>query len=173
MSDAPDPLGKRALFWAPAQRDEEGPRNPDGEEVPGKRALYSDGGLAVPPESRVPPRSAGSNRSLSGIADHPSNRRPTGPRRPAPPEAGAAARRAAAAVAPDDLERPVGSGMFGSLTLHCSSCRVQSQVDLVEYIVLHLPIWLWRPGRGYTRFMTCPACRRRTWVSASWTSGAR
>jgi len=74
---------------------------------------------------------------------------------------------------PDDLERPVSSGMFGSLSLECSSCRVRSQVDLVEYIVLHLPVWLWRPGRGFTRFMTCPACRRRTWVSASWTSWTR
>jgi hypothetical protein len=169
MSDAPDPLGKRALFWVPAQRDEEGPRYPDGEDVPGKHALYSDGGLAVPPSGRAQPRSGRSDRSLGGIAGHSATRRPTGPRRPAPPEAGAAARRAAAAVAPDNLERPDGSGMFGSLTLQCSSCRVLSRVDLIEYIVLHLPIWLWRPGRGYTRFMTCPACRRRTWVSATWT----
>jgi len=73
----------------------------------------------------------------------------------------------------DDLERPVSSGMFGSLTVQCSSCRVCSQVDLVEFVILHLPLWLWRPGRGYTRFMSCPACRRRTWMSANWTSRSR
>ncbi len=63
--------------------------------------------------------------------------------------------------------------MFGSLVLQCSSCRVRSHVDLLEFLVLHLPLWMWRPGRGYTQFMTCPACRRRTWLSASWTSWSR
>ncbi|HXQ44837.1 MAG TPA: hypothetical protein VN816_09385 [Acidimicrobiales bacterium] len=166
MSDAPDPLGKRALYWAPAERYEEGPRNPDGGDVPGKHALFSDvGSVTMSTGGRPRTRSSDFDRAGAGRDGHPSNRRPPGsaaeqpvPRRPA---------------RPDQLERPVGSGMFGSLTLQCSSCRVRSQVDLVEYIVLHLPLWLWRPGRGYTRFMTCPACRRRTWVSASWTSWTR
>jgi hypothetical protein len=155
VSDAPDPLGRRALFWAPAERDEEGPRSPDEGEVLGKHALFSDvtGGSARP-----------------GGAGHHRNGRPSDDR---PPTQAGQAVAAAATVAPDDLERPVGSGMFGSLSLDCSSCRVRSQVDLVEYVVLHLPLWFWRPGRGYTRFMTCPACRRRTWVSASWTSWSR
>jgi hypothetical protein len=173
VSDAPDPLGKRALFWAPAERQEEGPRNHDEGRVPGRHALFSDvGSVTTPSGGRVRGGSPESDRGGTGKAGHPSNRhREAEPRSPAS-DGGYAGRRRVAG-APDDLERPVGSGMFGSLTLQCSSCRVRSQVDLIEYIVLHLPLWLWRPGRGYSRFMTCPACRRRTWVSASWTSWSR
>ncbi len=166
MSDAPDPLGKRALYWAPAERYEEGRRNPDGGEVPGKHALYSDAGSGTTPSGgRLRTRRSDFDRAGAGRDGHPPNRRPPG--------SGPQAANRRRSAPPDELERPVGSGMFGSLTLQCSSCRVRSQVDLVEYIVLHLPLWLWRPGRGYTRFMTCPACHRRTWISASWTSWTR
>ncbi len=44
---------------------------------------------------------------------------------------------------------------------------------MLDYLVLHLPLWLWRPGRGYTRLMRCPACSRRTWLSASWSFRGR
>jgi hypothetical protein len=158
VPDAPDPLGKRALFWAPAERQEHGPRTQDEDAVPGKHALFSNAGSATVASggrARVRPSDA-----EAGPVDHlPSRRRAVadGGRRDSGPVADLG-----------HLERPSGSGMFGSLTLQCSSCRVRSQVDLVEFVVLHLPLWLWRPGRGYTRFMTCPACRRRTWISASW-----
>jgi hypothetical protein len=166
VPDAPDPLGKRALFWAPAERHEEGPRTPDVVAVPGKHALFSDvGSHRALSASGARSGAPGLDRGVMGRGHHPSNRRPDAP------VDGSAGRRWAAV--PDELERPAGSGMFGSLTLHCSSCRVRSRVDLVEYIALHLPVWFWRPGRGYTRFMTCPSCRRRTWVSASWTSQER
>ena len=165
MPDVPDPLGKRALFWAPAERDEEGPRNPDVVAVPGKHALFSNVGAR-----RTPPGAAARSRA-SGLDPGVMGRRRPATRRSAAPDDGSG--EGHRAVVPDDLERPTGSGMFGTLTLHCSSCRVRSQVDLVEYVVLHLPVWFWRPGRGYTRFMTCPSCRRRTWVSVSWASRAR
>jgi len=171
VSDAPDPFGKRALFWAPAERDEDGPRTPDENPVTGKHALFSDAGASTGAARRPRSRLSDGEAPGTGRSSHPSNRRSpstgTAPTddtvdRYRPTEGGA-----------DDLERPVGTGMFGSLTVNCSSCRVRSQVDLVEYVVLHLPLWFWRPGRGYTRFMTCPACRRRTWVSATWTSWSR
>jgi hypothetical protein len=41
---APDPLGKRALFWVPSAGEEAGPATTSGSTVPlpvGKRALYS------------------------------------------------------------------------------------------------------------------------------------
>jgi hypothetical protein len=171
VSDAPDPLGKRALFWAPAERFEEGPRTPDQADVPGKEALFSDVTARTTSGGRVRTRPSGPDGRGTGKEGHPSNRRPTGDRRPPLARAGYVG--VPGSSGPDDLERPVGTGMFGTLTLQCSSCRVRSQVDLVEYVMLHLPLWLWRPGRGYTRFMTCPACRRRTWVSASWTSWSR
>ena len=64
-------------------------------------------------------------------------------------------------------------GILSSITVDCATCGARSEVHVSEFLMLHLPIWLWRPGRGYTRFMTCPACRRRTWVSASWTPWVR
>ncbi|HTT87575.1 MAG TPA: hypothetical protein VMF60_09425 [Acidimicrobiales bacterium] len=163
MPDAPDPLGRRALFWAPAQRREDDPRRPDPRPDRGRHALFSD--PAVSPVDDVA-GSAVTDLGAGGRAGHPSNRRP-----PSPPPRAERPRRGGLPL--DELERPVGSGMFGSLTLQCSSCRVRSQVDLIDYVVLHLPLWFWRPGRGYTRFMTCPACRRRTWVSVTWTSRGR
>src|ERR1700681_2955899 len=42
MTDSPDPLGKRALFWAPAERDEGGPRRSAERDAPGRHALFSD-----------------------------------------------------------------------------------------------------------------------------------
>jgi len=134
MTDAPDPLGKRALFWAPAERDEHGPRRPSELAVVGKHALFSD-------EAR-----STAARARPGLAAAPA--RPTRPARHA--------RR----------------GVF-EVAVHCSSCGVRRDVHMAEFALLHLPVWLWWPGRGHTRFMTCPSCRRRTWVSASWTPWVR
>lgn len=58
--------------------------------------------------------------------------------------------------------------LFGAVVVDCGSCGARRRVDLVRYARLHLPAFFVRPGRGYTHFMTCPACKRRTWVSASW-----
>jgi hypothetical protein len=138
MTDAPDPLGKRALFWAPAERDEGGPRRPAERDVPGKHALFSD-------EARASVNPVGPVLSLERVA-----------------------------VAPPRDRRSGGSrGLLGAIAVDCSTCGVHSEIHLAEFVVLHLPIWLWRPGRGYSRFMTCPSCRRRTWVSASWAPWAR
>lgn len=137
MNDAPDPLGKRALFWAPAERDEDGPRRPEECDVPGKHALFSD-------EART-----------GGPGVH-----------PAPALGGPAG--TARAVMGAGL-----GGLFGPVAVECSACGARTEIRVAEFALLHLPLWLWRPGRGYTRFMTCPACRRRTWVSASWASWTR
>ena len=138
MSDSPDPLGKRALFWAPAERDEGGPRRASERDVPGKHALFSDEARASVTRVRAVP--------------------PLEP--PAPP-------------APHDRRTASGRGMLSAITVECSTCGGRSEIHMTEFVLLHLPVWLWRPGRGYTRFMTCPACRRRTWVSASWAPWAR
>ncbi len=143
MNDSPDPLGKRALFWAPAERDEGGPRRAAERDVPGKHALFS-------PEARAAVFKA----------------RPVSPIDPS------------TSHAPRDL-RPgstgpgAGRGILSAITVDCSTCGARSEIHMTEFVMLHLPVWLWRPGRGYTRFMTCPACRRRTWVSASWAPWAR
>ena len=59
----------------------------------------------------------------------------------------------------------------GPIGLSCSKCGTHTDVDILKYLVLHLPWWLWRPGRGYTSLMKCPACGQRAWVSASWGPG--
>jgi hypothetical protein len=138
VTDAPDPLGKRALFWAPAERDEGGPRRASERDVPGKHALFSE-------EARA---AVLSGRPVATL-EH-STPRPRTEGRP-----------------------PPRRGLLSPIAVHCSLCGVRSEIHVAEFVVLHLPIWLWRPGRGYTRFMTCPACRRRTWVSASWAPWTR
>jgi len=151
MGDAPDPLGRRALFWAPAERDDDGPRGPirpTERQTRGKYALFTDAGRPH-------------------AAKAPSARR----RSPASPANGVGAPRPAGAGGV--AQGPGGAlshrrGALSSIAIECSSCGDRSEVDVLEYLILHLPLWLWRPGRGYTRFMTCPMCRRRTWVSASW-----
>ncbi len=73
---------------------------------------------------------------------------------------------------PPGLERrraPAGPGLVPPVVVRCSACGEVRDVGIVDYLSLHVPFFLWRPGRGFTRFMTCPACRRRTWLSASWT----
>ncbi len=138
MTESPDPLGKRALFWAPAERDEGGPRRAAERDVPGKHALFSEEARATVPKVRAV-------ASLD----------PSAPQAPRPMRAG------------------TGRGILSSIAVDCSTCGARSEIHMTEFVMLHLPIWLWRPGRGYTRFMTCPACRRRTWVSASWAPWAR
>jgi hypothetical protein len=56
----------------------------------------------------------------------------------------------------------------GPVGLSCSKCGIHTDVDILKYLVLHLPWWFWRPGRGYTSLMKCPACGQRAWVSATW-----
>jgi hypothetical protein len=125
--EAPDPLGKRALFWAPAERVEDQVRPGDEEpEDVGKYALFSRFSDSIDDEDERP-------------------------------------------IAPTHL---AGRGLVPPVELHCSSCGTHSEVDVVGYLALHVPFFLWRPGRGFTRFMTCPACRHRTWLSASWTPWA-
>jgi hypothetical protein len=138
MNESPDPLGKRALFWAPAERDEGGPRRAAERDVPGKHALFS-------PEARAAVTKASPVASFERASKQ----------------------------LPRDMRPSAGRGILNSITVDCSSCDARSEIHVTEFLMLHLPMWLWRPGRGYTRFMTCPACRRRTWVSASWAPWAR
>jgi hypothetical protein len=121
--DGPDPLGKRALFWAPATR-ADAPLRPgeEGDDV-GKYALFS--------------------RFSDDLEDPAEVAESHGP--------------------------AIAAGLVPPVEIHCSSCGARSEVDMLRYLTLHVPFFLWRPGRGFTRFMVCPSCRRRTWVSASWT----
>jgi hypothetical protein len=123
VSEARDPLGKRALFWAPAERQEEAPFRSEHETVRGRHALYSVADAVQPPQAARP--------------------------------------------------RGVLGGIVGPIVVECSSCRARTQVETFEFVMLHLPVWLWRPGKGFTRLMVCPSCRRRTWTSVSFPAWSR
>ena len=149
LTEGPDPLGKRALFWAPATREDSPPINSE-RDMSGKHALFSD-------EARAGVVLSGPGRRIAALATNDKTRR----------AAAAEVASDRAGVAP---ARPLGR-FLPAIEVSCSSCGTASRVELMEFLVLHLPVWLWRPGRGYTRFMTCPACRRRAWVSASLAPG--
>jgi hypothetical protein len=102
MPTSPDPLGKRALFLAPAEREAPSPLDRN-ESVPDKRALFST---------------------------------------------------------PKPLASPI--------SLDCSSCHEQSHVSYAGFVRLHVPFWLWIPGRPFSQLMRCPACERRTWMRVTW-----
>ncbi len=57
----------------------------------------------------------------------------------------------------------------GVLTVVCSRCGSVSRVGLLEFAALHFPVGGWLPRRTFDRWITCPACRRRSWTSVSLT----
>jgi rRNA maturation protein Nop10 len=160
VADAPDPLGKRALFWAPAERHEAGPRRPEKPEkrvLPGRHALFSAVGNVAPTE--IPKKNARPRPQLGATAPVRAVR---------PPRAQAARPPRARTPVTKVATPPTESGDRGPISLSCSKCGTHTDVDILKYLMLHLPWWLWRPGRGYTSLMKCPACGKRAWVSASW-----
>ena len=50
----------------------------------------------------------------------------------------------------------------GILTVACSTCGSVTRVGPIEFLMLQLPVGAWLPRRTFDRWMTCPACRRRT-----------
>ncbi|MGO9341051.1 MAG: hypothetical protein ACLP6E_00830 [Acidimicrobiales bacterium] len=127
---APDPLGRRSLYWATGGAVGDRAHKRGRDTIPlGKHALYS--------QAQVDRSDAKASERVPG----------------APPLARVGIR---------------GSDALGVVVLDCSRCGARSKVGMGKFITLHFPVWLWRPGRGYARLMTCPACRTRSWLSASW-----
>jgi hypothetical protein len=160
VPDAPDPLGKRALFWAPAERHDAGPRGPEKRIAPGRQALFSASATKAtssPAKKNGRPRTQSNGTPLNGT------RRPARAARPA--------RAQSATVKVEPRKPDVRRG--GPISLSCSKCGTHTDVDILKYMTLHLPWWFWRPGRGYTSLMKCPACGKRAWVSASWSPWQR
>ena len=139
MSEGPDPLGKRALFWMPVEPEAEGDALLDG-----------PGGVAV---EDVPVATGSRHARPAGRHALFSDATPC-----AEPERGRAA-----ATATDPVHDR------GPLTVACSRCGSVTRVGLVELVVLHFPLGVWLPGRTFDRWMTCPACRTRAWTSVSLT----
>jgi len=57
----------------------------------------------------------------------------------------------------------------GVFTVACSSCGSVTRVGLIDFLLLQFPLGAWLPRRVFDRWMTCPACRRRTWTSVTLT----
>jgi hypothetical protein len=161
VADAPDPLGKRALFWAPAERHEAGPRRPGAKRIPpGRHALFSAAGTGTEAPVESPKKTSRPRPQLNGTPRPVRKARTPRPQSARPPRERTPATKV-------EVEVPEARG-GGPINLSCSKCGTHTDVDILRYMVLHLPWWLWRPGRGYTSLMKCPACGQRAWVSASW-----
>jgi len=163
-NQGPDPFGKRSLYWAPAQRVEPEPEPPARSPRLGRLALFSTSA----PAARAGRNTSSPARSAAGsAAQAPLRSRPRGGYRSGAKDP---AKDSFVAGGPVRFGDPP---QIGLIELHCSSCDARSEVDLFEYARLHVPFFVWRPGRGFTRWMKCPVCVRRTWVSASWVSWPR
>ncbi|MEW6472638.1 MAG: hypothetical protein AB1679_10230 [Actinomycetota bacterium] len=61
-----------------------------------------------------------------------------------------------------------GGRRFGTVVVECSACGARSRLGWGEFAWRHLPVWLWVPWVRYSRFISCPACDRRTWLAVNW-----
>lgn len=55
----------------------------------------------------------------------------------------------------------------GLFLVACSTCGSVTRTGLLELLWCQLPVPAWLPRRTFDRWMTCPACRRRTWTSVT------
>ena len=55
----------------------------------------------------------------------------------------------------------------GVFTVACSTCGETRRIGVLDLLVLQFPFGIWLPGRTFDHKMTCPACRRRTWLSVT------
>jgi len=197
MADRIDPMGKRALFWVagPAERtDDEADTRENVAALTAAVRRSAVRTVRTVRQSRAGGASAPAAEGRDRGTQPPGPRRPRtaelGRRAlfssaaPAEGPAGTAAGRRRPRQPAEPAAEPIGSAAVGeptgndhlaaasptprSVVLHCATCGARSTVGLLQFARLHLPLFVWRPGRGFTRFMTCPACRRRAWVSASW-----
>ena len=139
MAESPDPLGKRALYWMPV-----GPEAEEDAALDGPGGGRRGDGPHPPAHGARHARPAGKHALFSDAtpADEP-------------------ARDRAVATGEDPLPAR------GRLTVVCSRCGSITRVGLVEFVVLQLPVCAWLPLRTFDRWMTCPACRHRTWTSVT------
>jgi hypothetical protein len=56
----------------------------------------------------------------------------------------------------------------GTVVLECSRCHGRTRVGYAEFARRHLPVWLWLPWRAHSRYLECPACDHRAWVTTRW-----
>ncbi|HEV3365937.1 MAG TPA: hypothetical protein VG054_00630 [Acidimicrobiales bacterium] len=139
MAEGPDPLGKRALYWMPV----EAQVAPLGEhDVAVGPAVGS--GPTPSPSSKRRARPTGKHALFSAATPASEHDEPT-----------------SSAVTTDPLPPR------GAFVVTCSSCGSVSRVGIFDFVLLQLPVGFWLPRRTFDRWMTCPACRRRSWTSVT------
>jgi hypothetical protein len=135
----PDPLGKRALYWMPVDPEADVEHDPD------RGAAVAVGADASALDlGRRHARPAGKHALFSA---------------PTPARDGDPATSTGAVADPLPPR-----GLF---TVSCSSCGSVTRVGLFDLVLLQLPWGAWLPRRVFDRWMKCPACRRRTWLSVT------
>jgi hypothetical protein len=137
VAEGPDPLGKRALYWLPV--DEQAVEG-DGYR-PGPRTAVGADTVQLDPDRRHA-RPTGKHALFSAAT-------------PAGDEEGAE----------DNVTGPLPSR--GPIVVACSSCGSVTRIGLLDFLWLQIPFGAWLPRRVFDRWMTCPACRRRTWTSVT------
>ncbi len=135
---------------------------PEGPDPLGKRALYW---MPVEPEAEGDAALDGPG----GVVDPPTH--PSGARHARPAgkhalfsdatPAGEPERDRAVATAEDPLPAR------GPISVACSRCGSVTRVGLVEFVFLRFPVGAWLPRRTFDHWMTCPACRHRSWTSVT------
>ena len=134
-------MGKRALYWMPIDQEE------GTEAVPDPIAGQSSGaGSSRLRPARRHARPAGKHALYSEATP-----------------AGESVASTSTATAADPLPPS------GALSVACSSCGSISRVGIVEFVLLQFPFGVWWPRGTFDRWMTCPACRHRTWTSVTLT----
>jgi hypothetical protein len=135
----PDPLGKRALYWMPVEAEA---ASRDEHDVAVGRVLRTE--PAPPHPGKRHARPTGKHALFSAATPASEHEAPT-----------------STASVTDPLPPR------GPVTVTCSSCGAVSRVSIFDFLLLQLPFWAWLPRGTFDRWMTCPACRRRTWTSVT------
>ncbi len=137
MAAGPDPFGKRALYWLPVD----------------EQAVGGDG-----------------HRSRRRPAEGTDTIRPDPDRRHARPSGKRALFSAASPAGEQEGSEDAVTGALpsrGIVVVACSSCGSVTRIGILDLLWLQLPFGAWLPRRVFDRWMTCPACRRRTWTSVT------
>ncbi len=82
------------------------------------------------------------------------------------------------ATKPDESARQEGvRGLYstdterqlGTVLMECSACFARTRVSLLDAGARIMRLSIWIPGKSHSRWLSCPACERRTWSRIHWT----
>ena len=62
----------------------------------------------------------------------------------------------------------VGPHEAGTGVVECTHCDAKTRISYLEIAVRIVMVSLWIPGKEHSRWMQCPNCQRRSWVSVDW-----